>query len=98
MRKQSGVWFTGTHPRFIRVNESLVVKKRSLIRSKQGTEFGARVSILTGEHCPVSGLWASEEDPESARFISEGSVMPAHHGLAALWVRQATEGVAAGTQ
>ena len=45
----------------------------------------------TGEHCPESGWWfptLSElsEAPSAARYISEGSVMPANNDAPALWL------------
>lgn len=64
------------------------MKKRSLI-SRGGRGLNSRLSLLTGEHCPESGWWASEAEPQTARFISEGSVMPAHRGVAVSW-KQAT--------
>jgi hypothetical protein len=51
--------------------------------------------VRTGEHCPESGWWyptqrqvaeATGVPTSTARFISEGSVMPAVGGRAALWL------------
>lgn len=47
--------------------------------------------VRTGEHCPESGWWfpAQHELGEArsaARYISEGSVMPAKGGVPALWL------------
>ena len=53
------------------------------------------IAVRTGEHCPESGWWypaqrQTTETPSvatsAARFISEGSVMPAIGGGAALWL------------
>lgn len=47
----------------------------------------------TGEHCPESGWWYPAQRTaeaisldSSARFISEGAVMPAAGGRATLWL------------
>ena len=61
------------------------MKNRSLMKTRRGTDFRVRRILRTGEHCPVSGWWAVESEPKAARFIGEGSVMPAHHGVAVSW-------------
>ncbi|MFF2315259.1 hypothetical protein ACFVTE_03220 [Arthrobacter sp. NPDC058097] len=46
-------------------------------------------AVRTGEHCPQSGWWVplgSGSDGADARFIGEGSVMPAVGAGPALWV------------
>lgn len=43
----------------------------------------------TGEHCSQSGWWLPAHrlnDPSSARFLSEGSIMPAFGGSPTLWL------------
>jgi hypothetical protein len=62
------------------------MKSRTMMRSKR-SETGSFGILRTGDHCPVSGWWASEVEPEAPRFISEGSVMPTHHGLPVQWVQ-----------
>lgn len=58
------------------------------------------IAVRTGEHCPESGWWyAAQRDTaetpsvatSAARFISEGSVMPAVGGRAALWLPTLSE-------
>lgn len=63
------------------------MKNRSLMKTRRTTDFGLRRTLRTGEHCPVSGWWAVASEPKTARFISEGSVMPAHDGIAVAWKR-----------
>lgn len=51
----------------------------------------AVLAVRTGEHCPQSGWWFPaqrdvSEAPTAARYISEGSVMPANSGAPALWL------------
>lgn len=77
------------------------MKKRSQARTWGNAETGPQGGLRTGDHCPVSGWWASEVEPQAPRFISEGSVMPTHHGVAVSWTRvpvvvgiQAKEGLA----
>ncbi|TLM81108.1 hypothetical protein FDW83_17660 [Pseudarthrobacter sp. NamE2] len=63
------------------------MKNRSLMKTGRAADFGLRRVLRTGEHCPVSGWWAVASEPKAARFISEGSVMPAHNGIAVAWKR-----------
>jgi hypothetical protein len=55
-----------------------------------------KAAVRTGEHCPDSGWWhpvqpevatALVADASGARFIGEGSVMPAAGGKPTLWRR-----------
>jgi hypothetical protein len=58
--------------------------------------FAENAAVSTGEHCPDTGWWypAPSEvatvltaDTSGARFIGEGSVMPAVGGKPVLWLR-----------
>jgi hypothetical protein len=47
--------------------------------------------VRTGEHCPKSGWWYPLQSefattPIPARFIGEGSVLPALEGTPVLWL------------
>jgi hypothetical protein len=61
-------------------------------RSKSPIDTTPDPLIPTGEHCPRSGWWltASEEQEAgpsaNARFISEGSLMPAVEGSPTKWL------------
>lgn len=55
-----------------------------------------KTAVRTGEHCPDSGWWYPVQpelanvltaDTSGARFIGEGSVMPAVGGKPILWLR-----------
>lgn len=46
----------------------------------------------TGHHCPKTGWWSATGDPNDARFIIRGEVMPALSGTPALWTLGATAG------
>lgn len=55
-----------------------------------------KTAVRTGEHCPDSGWWYPDQpdlakvltaDTSGARFIGEGSVMPAIGGKPILWLR-----------
>ena len=57
---------------------------------------GEKTAVRTGEHCPDSGWWYPVQpelakvltaDTSGARFIGEGSVMPAVGGKPILWLR-----------
>lgn len=55
------------------------------------TASAEALAVRTGEHCPESGWWFPAqrelvEAPSAARYISEGSVMPANSGVPALWL------------
>lgn len=73
------------------------MKKRSLLMAKRSLAGLLNSSLRTGDHCPSSGWWFPEPAPETARFISEGSVMPTHQGLAVKWSR-AVQDAPASTQ
>lgn len=53
-------------------------------------------AVRTGEHCPESGWWypaqpglanGSLASASVAKFVGEGSVMPAMGGIPAIWLR-----------
>lgn len=67
------------------------MKKRNPLTAKRSLAVLLKSSLRTGDHCSSSGWWAPEADRASARFISEGSVMPAHQGVAVNWLRMAME-------
>jgi hypothetical protein len=66
-------------------SKELGVKKRFPRKSTFETGNVLFEVFRTGDHCPASGWWVSEVDPDSPRFVAEGSVMPARHGLAVTW-------------
>ena len=39
----------------------------------------------TGEHCPLSGWWASDGPEGNGHYIGEGSIMPAVSGVSVTW-------------
>jgi hypothetical protein len=45
--------------------------------------IGTRVQ--TGEICPESGVWQSEDFPSTTAPIARGNVMPPHNGRAVYW-------------
>ena len=46
-------------------------------------------SILpTGCHCPASGLWSPDSEPDTVQEFLEGHVLPAHKGEATVWRRR----------
>lgn len=68
------------------------MKRRRANIAPSPLEFTA---VRTGEHCPASGWWyptqrqvaeAISVVTSPARFISEGTVMPAPGGRATLWL------------
>jgi hypothetical protein len=40
----------------------------------------------TGETCPESGVWRSDDSPSTTAPISKGNTMPPHNGRAVEWV------------
>ncbi len=54
-----------------------------------GTFARARAPIgtkaRTGETCPESGVWRSEDYPSTTAPISKGNTMPPHNGKAVTW-------------
>lgn len=63
-------------------------RRRSAHLAAASTEA---LAVRTGEHCPESGWWFPAqrelgEAPSPARYISEGSVMPANSGTPSLWL------------
>jgi hypothetical protein len=68
------------------------MKRRSHFISAQPEGRAAR----TGEHCPETGWWSpAQAKPEGgrqpARFISQGSVMPALGSTAVSWLLLAAQ-------
>jgi hypothetical protein len=39
----------------------------------------------TGEKCPESGVWKSQDSPSTTAPISQGNVMPPHNSRAVTW-------------
>jgi len=39
----------------------------------------------TGEKCPESGVWQSQDTPSTKAPIAKGNVMPPHNGKAVTW-------------
>ncbi|WP_416418513.1 hypothetical protein [Paenarthrobacter aromaticivorans] len=42
----------------------------------------------TGSHCPASGLWSPDAEPDAVQVFAEGHVLPAHNGLPTVWRRR----------
>ena len=40
----------------------------------------------TGERCPESGVWQSQDIPSTTAPIAINNVMPPHNGRAVFWV------------
>jgi hypothetical protein len=39
----------------------------------------------TGEKCPESGVWQSQDSPSTTAPISVGNTMPPHNGSSCTW-------------
>lgn len=39
----------------------------------------------TGESCPESGVWKSQDSPSTTAPIAKGNTMPPHNGKAVTW-------------
>lgn len=39
----------------------------------------------TGENCPESGVWESQDKPSTTAPIAKGNTMPPHNGNAVTW-------------
>ncbi len=51
------------------------------VRSRKPIGTTAR----TGERCPESGVWESQDYPSTTAPIAEGNVMPPHGGKSVTW-------------
>jgi hypothetical protein len=40
----------------------------------------------TGEKCPESGVWKSQDNPSTTAPIAKGNTMPPHNDKAVTWV------------
>jgi hypothetical protein len=40
----------------------------------------------TGESCPESGVWKSQDSPSTTAPIAKGNTMPPHNGKAVTWI------------
>lgn len=49
----------------------------------------------TGSHCPASGLWSPDSEPDAVQVFAEGHVLPAHNGAATVWRRRTAAEVSA---
>lgn len=62
------------------------MKKRVLTLPAHSAMSGpTNAHSRTGEHCPANGWWAPLNRRSAARFLTEGSVMPADGGAAVVW-------------
>ncbi|NQD90959.1 hypothetical protein HP499_24555 [Paenarthrobacter sp. CM16] len=52
-------------------------------------------TMPTGSHCPASGLWSPDSEPDAVQAFPEGHVLPAHNGVATLWRRRTAAEVSA---
>ncbi len=52
--------------------------------SERKVAIGTRVR--TGEVCPESGVWRSDDYPSTTAPIAKGNRMPPHNGQAVYWV------------
>ena len=72
------------------------MKRIALLNERQAPAAGNTVrstQAATGSHCPVSGLWSPEADPQTVLSFFEGHVFPAFDGAPTVWLRR-TAGVA----
>lgn len=42
----------------------------------------------TGSHCPASGLWSPDSDPDAVQVFAEGHILPTHQGVPTVWRRR----------
>ncbi|MFE4196202.1 hypothetical protein ACFRJ9_10080 [Paenarthrobacter sp. NPDC056912] len=49
----------------------------------------------TGSHCPASGLWSPDSNPDAVQVFAEGHVLPAYNGAATVWRRRTAAEVSA---
>ncbi|MFI2565267.1 hypothetical protein ACIPY3_15025 [Paenarthrobacter sp. NPDC089714] len=49
----------------------------------------------TGSHCPASGLWSPDSEPDAVQVFPEGHVLPAHNGVATVWRRRSAADISA---
>lgn len=42
----------------------------------------------TGSHCPASGLWSPDSEPDAVQIFAEGHLLPAHNGVPTVWRRR----------
>ncbi|MFJ4210145.1 hypothetical protein ACIPY2_16955 [Paenarthrobacter sp. NPDC089675] len=49
----------------------------------------------TGSHCPASGMWSPESEPDAVQIFPEGHVLPAHNGAPTVWRRRLSADVSA---
>lgn len=68
------------------------MKRIALLNERQATA-ASHAPAATGSHCPASGLWSPEADPDTVLSFFEGHVFPAFDGVPTVWLRR-TAGVA----
>ncbi|MFF1831334.1 hypothetical protein [Paenarthrobacter sp. NPDC058233] len=67
------------------VNE-VDVKNRVLAKARRGARMHTPTILQTGQSCSMSGWWILKSEQGTKQFITQGSVMPAHHGMTTSWV------------
>lgn len=65
--------------------DEVILKNRVLAKTRRSARI-TPMTLRTGEHCSITGWWGLETDPRTKRFISKGSIMPAHAGMTTFWV------------
>jgi hypothetical protein len=71
------------------------MKRLALLKERQASAAGTGPATTTGSHCPVSGLWSPESDPQVVESFFEGHVFPAFDGVATVWRRRTVGAVPA---
>ncbi|ATH13717.1 hypothetical protein CHL79_15455 [Delftia acidovorans] len=59
--------------------QSFAAFSRSISMAEIGT------LAKTGENCPESGTWESQDKPSTTAPIAKGNTMPPHNGHAVTW-------------
>jgi hypothetical protein len=65
-----------------------MMKRIALLKERQATGVSTRRAATTGSHCPASGLWSPETDPNTVLSFFEGHVFPTFHGAPTVWHRR----------
>lgn len=66
--------------------EEEVMKKRISQQQHLHSKNSRKGSgVRTGEHCPTNGWWTPASRAAEAKFVAEGSIMPAQKGESVTW-------------
>lgn len=70
------------------INKVLRGHMSNNLHARAKKRIGSHYRALSGESCPVSGVWSVEEMPSQTISVAKGNRMPPFAGRVVVWVRK----------